>query len=600
MKEYLLSRDTFLDGIRYFKIDEKSIKSTFALAATCSEYDMLFEAIKKEDSFFSHHFEDEFMKLIQKIYLKKVRKTDSDICGILRNCNNPVEESIMRYLISTTFEDKSERLNWCMESLKLWKDNLAAAEFLNMNKKYIGLDNVSKLIDLDKYDFNLNKMCGKDDYGFEFIPLGGGNDVGANCYFMKVNDLHVIIDAGIKINGSSVENPNFEILMDNELIKKIDFVIITHAHLDHCGSILELYKLNKKMKFLMTEETYKLMCINLKSKGLDYEESYLLEEISNKIITLDFNYKLNIKDRNVSIELYPAGHILGAASVLIETEKCNVYVTGDFCLKDQMTVRGAELPEDVNIDVLITESTYRDRDECSKYINGPYAFGKYVRDKLNEGKTVLIPAFAIGRSQEIISLLNSFNENNDEKYRIYVDGSSIKVTEAYEELLEKKIAVSNLYYAGNTFYSSKEDFIREEVMNNKSCIVSSSGMLLDESASAKYAEIMLQDENSVCVLTGYQAYNTPGYNLKNQIDEEKRYITIDGKFIKIKSEIESFNLTAHAGVNDILSVEAHLKADNVIIVHGDYRGTETILENKLKKFNDVKIIQSMNNEKIKL
>ena len=607
LEEYCLSRKTFMESLDLMNFCERNLKAAMALASVLSEWDALFEAIKaNEREFLDRAYDDNLINAVKEFYLYKYFNKQLDVKEIFNRFTGKVEQSILGYIASTLTlkDDVQEKIMYCRAALELWNDNLAAAEYLNNCNVDIDLQNTRKLIEFNKFKYNasdnISANSSKSDCDFDMVPLGGGNEVGANSYYMRLDDFHLIIDAGVKINGDSLEYPDFDYITNNNLIEKIDYVIITHAHLDHFGAIIDLYKLNNNLKFLMTYETYRLIKINLKAKGLSSDEEYLLDELSEKIRYLKFGYQFRLANRNVDIKLFRAGHTLGAASILVTKNKFNVFVTGDFCLKDQCTVLGADLPKNIHIDVLVTESTYRDKESLHSNIFNVLSFRKYVLDKLNEGKNVLIPAFAIGRTQEIISIIKSNNGDTGRRIRAYIDGSSIKVTKTYEELLENKFEQNNLFYASSMFYNSKEEFIREEVMNNVSCVICSSGMILNESASSKYAEVMLQDENSACILTGYQAYGTPGEKLAKQIDEEKRYIIINDKYIKIKSEVVSFNLTAHASINDILSVIGYLKPTNVILVHGEYKGIETKLEKKLKNYEDINVIQSINNKKITL
>lgn len=380
---------------------------------------------------------------------------------------------------------------------------------------------------------------------------------------------------------------------------KVEYLIITHAHLDHCGAILDLWSRNKKLKILMTRETKELVKLNLKSSHLSSEEIYELEKLISKSILLNFNEEIKIKERNISIELYRAGHILGASSIMIRSKKCNVFVTGDFCIRDQNTVQGLQLPFNEDIDVLITESTYGNKEIQNSYLHEYTLMQEFVKNSIEHNKKILIPSFAIGRAQEVLSLIN--NIDIEQRIRVYIDGSAINVTKLYENFSKDSLLKKGNYYADDEFYLSKSDFIRQEVLSNKCCIISSSGMLLEGSASNEYFKIMLNDKNSICILTGYQAFNTVGARVKEQMNfNGERYVVIDDTQYHIISELKSFNLSAHSNINEIIAVQLYLKAKNVILTHGDYNGIPTLLENKLKSLTNANIYQSINLQKIKL
>lgn len=284
---------------------------------------------------------------------------------------------------------------------------------------------------------------------------------------------------------------------------------------------------------------------------------------------------------------------------MIRSKDCNIFVTGDFCLRDQNTVQGLELPIKEKIDILITESTYGNKQNENSYLHEYIVMQEYIKNSLKSGKRILIPSFSIGRAQEVLALIN--NIDTDSKIRVYIDGSAISTTRLYEKFSKEILVKKRNYYVNDEFYLSKDDFIKQEVLTNKCCVVSSSGMLLEGSASSKYSKLMLNDENSVCILTWYQAFNTVGARLKEQMNfSGERYIVIEGKQYNIKADLKSFNLSAHSNINEIIAVQLYLKAKNVILMHGDYNEKSTLLENRLKSLTNANIYQSINNKKIKL
>ncbi|MBX9184566.1 MBL fold metallo-hydrolase [Clostridium sp. K04] len=521
------------------------------------------------------------------------------IGDILQECNNNIEKSIITYLISRNITDKKIQLEYCKVSLGLWQENIAAAEIIFRYKNKVSAEIIYKLIELEKLN-NIDLIENQENciYDFNFIPLGGGDNVGASSYYIDINGARVLIDCGIEFKGNDYELPNFKLLEEIGVFKSIKYIIITHAHLDHCGAILDLYKMNKSIKFIMTRESRELLKLNIMSLEISKKENYILEELIQKIITIDFRRKFPIDQNGTYIELYRAGHILGATSVMIKNEKCNIFITGDYCLRNQNLVQGMDIPED-EIDILITESTYGNKEINKSFLNEKLELFNYIGEKLEQGKQVLIPAFALGRTQEVLDLINSNDKNKH--FRTYIDGTSIEVTKIYEKYIDKKIVKNRTYYVKDSVYSSKEQFISEEIMTNTCCIVASSGMLLEGSASAEYAKKILASENGVCILIGYQANNTIGAKLKEQAQLKcERYINIEGKCYKIAAEIKSFNLSAHASMNEILALQYYIRAKNIILVHGDNKGEKSILERKLTNIGNINIYQSKNNELIKL
>ena len=139
-------------------------------------------------------------------------------------------------------------------------------------------------------------------------------------------------------------------------------------------------------------------------------------------------------------------------------------------------------------------------------------------------------------------------------------------------------------------------------MNNRSCVISSSGMLQEGSTSAIYAKSLLGKENIVCVLTGYQAGNTIGAKLREQFNlEADRYIVIDNENIEINCEFNEFYLSAHCTNTEIMAITEYLKPQNVILVHGDIKYREKSKIHEILEMNKrIKVIQSEDNKSIEL
>lgn len=546
--------------------------------------------------------DSKILNRVFKRYYKSIKLEESfNIMDLFEKCTSSEEKSVILYLISTI--SKGERLNFLIASLKEENKNLSTIKDLYKLNYKLDIKELNNLYKSDSEFFYLNKFnCVNNNQktlNFSFKPLGGGNSIGASSYLIEIGNNKLLIDCGIKFENNEIVLPNYD---DNiQEIETCDLCIITHAHLDHCGSIFKLYELNKSIRFIMTKETRDLLKINLdniESKGY---AKYSFDDLFKRILVLDFNTKYQWRNTDLVIELFRAGHILGASSIFLKTNQTNVFITGDYCIDDQSTVKGIEVPNNERVDIMITENTYGNKsikDIKSKSMIYEQ-FKNYVIEKINLEKNVLIPAFSIGRSQELINILKDVAENN--KFRVYVDGASIKTSALYSKY-GFNCEGQSIHYVKSDIYDCKEDFILQEVMNNRSCVISSSGMLQEGSTSAIYAKSLLGKENIVCVLTGYQAGNTIGAKLREQFNlEADRYIVIDNENIEINCEFNEFYLSAHCTNTEIMAITEYLKPQNVILVHGDMKHKEKSKIHKILEMNKrIKVIQSKDNKLIKL
>lgn len=602
------SNVSFKRALNYFYFEEESFKKSLKMATLTNNLNEFIDMIigNKQD-FENRKINDKFVRILIKYFIIQKSKNNKEKLHaaeeLLKCCEENIFKSICLCLISFSItDDKDLKYSYLQDSIKLWDKNLAAKnEMLKLKVSIPLLDivNLLKLNDVDFDDLKINDSSKALVENFEFVSLGGGDEVGRSSYLIKIGNSRILIDSGIKINKNSIEQPNFDFLLENNLISNIDCLIITHAHLDHCGSIIKLYELNDKLRLFLTKETKELMKLNLKQQLKNNNDLYRLEEILERAIVLNYNDPFNIDKHGTTIELYRAGHILGAASVLIKSLHGNIFFTGDFCVENQETVNGIEVPNDKNIDILITESTYGDKKEDNNIKFNKEKFKEYVRSSIKKEKSILIPAFAIGRTQEILLVLKELMEEN--KFRVYIDGGSTYITKLYNKLLDYDVNANRMYYVQDKTKKSKEYFLNTEIIEDTCCIVSSSGMLLEGSASCEYAKHMLGDKRCSCILTGFQSATTVGEKLKEQMQfKTNRYVEIDNKLYKINCDLKEFNFSAHADITDILALEIALKAKYIILVHGDYQDRKREIEKQLLKIKNVNIYQSKNNEVIKL
>ncbi|MEJ5350983.1 MAG: MBL fold metallo-hydrolase [Melioribacteraceae bacterium] len=429
-----------------------------------------------------------------------------------------------------------------------------------------------------------------------FLPLGGGNEIGASCYFLQLDNTKIIIDAGIRYNSKKLL-PSFNILYKLDFLDsltQLDAVIITHGHLDHCGALPYLFsqarnvpiyatKQTKQIAELLYNDINKEININNSEFDLYLYNRLLIENTLANVRVIKFYDTVKIK--NLEISFFPAGHILGAAMIFIKSNEKNVLITGDFSSFDQYTVKKYEVPENLNIDLLITETTYGYQNidfksgiECerSDFIN-------MIGNKILKGGTVLIPAFAIGRTQEIALLLNDyFQKNNNIKFPVYIGGLASLACNIYEEN-GIKIFNNDIKIAP---YSLKK--------LKKSLIIASSGMLLKDTTSYNIACRLIEYEDNMICFSGYLDEESPGNELMKM--GKGGLFKNDSKEIKINAEITKYRLSAHTNIEGIFELINKVNPKELIFVHGipDFSSEINIYSELLKRNKRIIVHQSIN------
>lgn len=435
-----------------------------------------------------------------------------------------------------------------------------------------------------------------------FCALGGGNEIGASCYFIQVDKLKFIIDCGYRIKKNKNEEyyPKINTLYENNLLTSkndLTAILLTHGHLDHIGSLISIKEEFKNTPIYSSGATkdltyFLLNEINLTENSEFYDSEYNLKKYEQLLLenTISSIYakKINeeIKGENYSIKFYEAGHILGARMILINIDGFKILITGDFSEFEQSLIPKYNLPENLKVDILITESTHFKETNSSTREEEIKKLFDLINDKLNTGN-ILIPSFSIGRAQEIASILNNaINAKLIEKMPIYIDGTAKIVSKIYEKHGFKifneivKEAPSNLIY----------NFEKE-----KSIIISSSGMLLDNCKASRYVEKMITKPNNSIIFTGYLSPNSKGYKLLKSYNEEIEKITINEKKYQLNAKISKIGLGAHVSQNGIEELIEKVSPKTVILVHNNAILKHENLYDKLRlKYSNIEILQSYN------
>ncbi|MEM5772057.1 MAG: MBL fold metallo-hydrolase RNA specificity domain-containing protein [Candidatus Aenigmatarchaeota archaeon] len=390
----------------------------------------------------------------------------------------------------------------------------------------------------------------------KFYCLGGFREVGRNAILLETSKENVLLDYGIKVETNE---------LPLSINKKIDALILCHPHLDHCGAIPTLYK-KKLYKFplystaasldqshLLWKDSMKVAKLKGKKQVFNDSDIQRTKQNENRIT---FGQRFEIG--NLNIEVHFAGHVPGSFMPVIEYKDKRILYTSDFNTLDTRLLKGANIKEFKDIDILITESTYADR-EHPKREEVEKEFIKSVEETIENGGVALIPVFAVGRAAEIMLVLNSSNPD----YPIYLDGMAREATEIalrYPELLKDPEALRNAMDKIIPLYTDDE---RKEAIKSPCAIITTGGCL--EGGPIIFYLSQLHDiENSSLLFTGYQIPNTAG----RKVLETGRFITNELNF-KIKMKIKSFDFSAHIGRTQLLNFIKTLNPEKVICMHGD-------------------------------
>ena len=406
--------------------------------------------------------------------------------------------------------------------------------------------------------------------------FGAAEEVGRSCILVENQDTKLLLDAGVKLTEQQTELP----IIPKELLNGISGVVVSHAHLDHCGYLPHMFSTGFNSNIYATKPTLELTNVMVS----DYLKISKPSEVTKQGIASMVKHYKNVdyfktfSIGSFELKLYPAGHILGSAMIEVKDKLSNktLLYTGDMNTRSTRLLPAA-YSEHLHADVLLTESTYggdEDTFPSEKAVLG--GFIGSIKETINSGNKVIIPSFAVGRAQEVLFILNDFMRSGIlPKTTIYIDGMINKAMRIYRhnvvfcrDEVQKQILMSDEDpFKSVFFHEVKGRRERNEIAEKQeaSIIVTTSGMLKGGPV-VKYLEKLAGNSANKLILVGYQAVGTPGRKLIEGASE----INIGSKKLDIKMKIEQYKLSAHADRPSLMKFISKISGlKEVVIIHGE-------------------------------
>ena len=392
-----------------------------------------------------------------------------------------------------------------------------------------------------------------------FRALGGAGEVGGSSHLLDFGATRVLVDAGIKPDGRGPLAPNFGKL------DRLDAAVITHAHLDHCGALPLLVRDRPELPIYCTPPSAKLIVSALNdhaAMGGGLAGGAPIHEVKKRLLSVPFGKPITVG--NAKVTLTESGHILGAASVLINSGPATVFHTGDICMEDHFSIPSARLPEVRDIDLLIMEATLADQ--------RPQPFSDSIKkmvDVINETTleregSVLIPTYALGQAQEIILGLKHYGREYglDKDVFIYVDGSVVTTSERLyaEQLGYMKPYLQHtdpreLFFSENIRAVANDDKARERILTSP-CAIIASPVTMQGGASAFYRRRLEKNPKNAVILPSNAASS---YGTHRAAGEEGQW------------QVERVSFAAHCTQEELLGITETLSPRQIILIHGSKR-----------------------------
>jgi Cft2 family RNA processing exonuclease len=446
------------------------------------------------------------------------------------------------------------------------------------------------------------------------INLNPATDIGASAWFVEIDGHRLLMDAGTHPKREGRESlPLYDVIKKEEL----DAIAISHCHHDHVGSLPVALRSFPKAHVLMSELSYFLVervlhnSVNVMTRqreelGIQEYPLYTHAEVDelapvfqgfryNRAIEWAAYHKTRAGFSSPTMEFYDAGHALGSAGIMVRGRKETLFYTGDVSFRDQTILKGARF-EDVKADVLVMETTRGNR-EIPPGFSRESEVGRLTQaiDRVLKRKgCVLIPTFALGRTQEILALLGLLMRAGRLKNQpIYIGGLGRVFTEIYDleaHRTHRQHSNLQLHEALNLVVLDAGQVQKMKLTGGRIFVITA-GMMSEHTAAHDLAVRMIGDEKQGIFFVGYADPDTPGGRLKTAKPGDTFVFSGSAGEVTRRCEVQDFDLTAHANRDELLEFVGQVSPRVVLLGHGDEDSRRWFEQQIRARHPKIKVVQ---------
>jgi len=426
----------------------------------------------------------------------------------------------------------------------------------------------------------------------KFINLTRRIEIGANSYYLEIAGHRLVLDSGMHPKNVGEDAlPNFKLIADRPL----DAVLISHSHQDHIGTLPVLMRRQPKARVFMSEAAAEIgstllhNSVNVMTRQREQLSGALYPLFTHRetdraadvwhwcpmhqSITLSGEHTTERDTNGVTFQFFDAGHVLGSTGILLRAEGRTIFYTGDVNFDDQTIAPAAIFPED-KIDILIMECTRGDHAQPATWTRAgeERRLAEAIEEAFRRGGCILIPVFALGKTQEILAMFYKFHrERLLPDFPIYIGGLSLKMTEIYDRranMSRRQLPRLQLLNKLRPFVLNAETIHGSAVRAHRVHALSS-GMMMRKTLSNIFARRIVENPRHSIFFVGYADPESPAGVLRNSEPGEEISLDPDEPAQRVRCNIEQFQFSAHASRESLIAYARKLSPKKIVLVHGD-------------------------------
>ena len=448
--------------------------------------------------------------------------------------------------------------------------------------------------------------------------LGASRQVGRSSFLLETAESKVLLDCGI--NVAAKDEDQYPYLSEIKM-EEIDAVVLSHAHLDHCGLIPLLFKYGYRGPVYCTaptRDTAALLCLDLISIGQKEAKNALfgsgdVKEMVKHTIILDYEEVTDIAP-DIRLTFYNAGHTLGSSLCHFHIGEGlhNFLYTGDFNyeMSNLLAPANTKFPR---LETLMMEGTYGSKDDvlATRTESEEYLLG-IIRSTIERGGKILMPVLGVGRSQEVMVIVEkAMREGKLPNIPVFVQGMVWDVTAihtAYPDFFNNRVRQSIFHRNENPFLSDifkhvgSQKEMKQVLEETGPCLIIATSGMMTGGASVEYFKNLAESDKNSLILTSYQGEGSLGRRL--QQGEKEIMFTEGSKQVPLKVRMDIYSIhgfTGHSDRSQLMNFVNRLnpKPRKVIVVHGE-QSKLLDLASSIHKLHRIETVAPKNLETIRL